>query len=94
MLLFIFDKRTARTGNFLNRDHICYPCKGYERQISVYRSYLHICYIPVFPVGRNQSEIICKNCCDGTRSESLVMKYGKSVRTPFGCIQRFSWQLQ
>src|SRR5580704_3264026 len=83
MLLFIFGRRRARTAYFLDTDHICYPCKAYEREIRVYRSYFHICYIPVFPIGGNQVEIRCKNCGDETRTESLVRKYKKAVKTPF-----------
>ena len=81
-MLFLFGIRTTKTASFLDKDHICYPCKAYEREILVRRSYFHLCYIPVFPVGRNQIEIRCKNCGDETRTETILKKYEKLVKTP------------
>jgi hypothetical protein len=82
-MLFIFGIRTARIGKYMDNDHICFPCKAFEREILVYRAYFHFCLIPVFPVGRRQFEIRCKNCGDETRTESILRKYEKSVKTPF-----------
>src|ERR1700694_5959139 len=81
-MLFIFGRRTARIGNYVDNDHICYPCKGFEREIRVYRAYFHFCYIPVFPIGAKQFEIRCRNCGDETRLESVLKKYEKSAKTP------------
>jgi hypothetical protein len=82
-MLFIFGIRTARIGNFIDNDQICYPCKAFERQVQVYRRYFHFCLIPVFPMGARHFEIHCKNCGDDTRSESLVKKYESRAKTPF-----------
>ena len=83
MLLVIVGKRVARIGNYIDNDHICYPCKAFDREIRVYRPYVHFCYIPVFPIGGKQFEIRCRNCGDETRSDNLVKKYEKSAKTPF-----------
>jgi hypothetical protein len=88
-MLFLFGIRTVRTGYFLDRGHICYPCKAYEREIRVWRSYFHVCYLPVFPVGSNQVEIRCKNCGDETRSEIILRKYEKLVKTPLWLYSAF-----
>lgn len=82
-MLFIFGRRVARIGRYIDNDHICYPCKAFEREIHVYRPYFHFCFIPVFPIGGRQFEIRCRNCGDETRSETLVKKYEKSAKTPF-----------
>ncbi|HEX9513183.1 MAG TPA: zinc-ribbon domain-containing protein [Puia sp.] len=82
-MLFIFGRRAARIGNYIDNDHICYPCKAFDREVQVYRSYFHFCFIPVFPMGGKQFEIRCRNCGDETRSESIVRKYEKSAKTPF-----------
>jgi hypothetical protein len=82
-MLFIFGRRFARIGNYIDTDHICYPCKAFDREIKVYRSYFHFCYIPVFPMGGKQFEIRCRNCGDETRSESILRKYTNSAKTPF-----------
>ena len=81
-MIFIFGKRTARIAYFLDTESLCYPCKAYEREVAVYRSYFHICLIPVFPLGVNQFDIRCKHCGDETKSENLVRKYEKLVKTP------------
>jgi hypothetical protein len=82
-MLFIFGRRFARIGNYIDTDHICYPCKAFDREIKVYRSYFHFCYIPVFPMGGKQFEVRCRNCGDETRSESIVRKYENRAKTPF-----------
>lgn len=82
-MLFIFGKKFARIGNYIDTDHICYPCKAFDREVKVYRSYFHFCFIPVFPMGGKQFEIRCRNCGDETRMESLVRKYENSAKTPF-----------
>src|SRR5882757_6073388 len=82
-MLFIFGRRTARIGNFIDNDHICYPCKEFDREINVYQYYFHFCFIPVFPMGGKRMEIRCRNCGDETKSEILVKKYEGRAKTPF-----------
>ena len=82
-MLFIFGTRYARLGKFIDHEHICYPCKAYDKEIQVYRSYFHFCLIPVFPIGPRHYEIRCRNCGDETKSENLVNLYESKARTPF-----------
>jgi hypothetical protein len=82
-MLFIWGIRFARIGRFIDKDHICYPCKASDREIRVYRRYFHFCYIPVFPLGRNQVDMHCRNCGDETRLEKIVKQYDAHNRTPF-----------
>ena len=81
-MLFVFGTRVARIARYTDKEHICYRCKAFEREVSVYMPYFHLCMIPVFPIGRKQFEVRCANCGDDTRSESLVRKYEKLARTP------------
>jgi hypothetical protein len=81
-MLFIFGIRDALIGKYKDSDHICYPCKAYDREILVYRSYFHFCLIPVFPVGAKRFEIRCANCGDETRSENIINQYNKRTGTP------------
>lgn len=81
-MLFIFGIRDARIGQYNDTDHLCYPCKSYDREIQVYRSYFHFCLIPVFPVGAKKFEIRCRNCGDETKTESIVREYNQRTRTP------------
>jgi hypothetical protein len=37
MLLILFGKRTATIGKYTDNDHICYPCKAFEREIQLGR---------------------------------------------------------
>jgi hypothetical protein len=82
-MLFIFGKRYARIGKYVDNDHICYPCKAYDREIQVFRSYFHFCLIPVFPIGAKQFDIRCRNCGDETRSENIINEYDSRAKTPF-----------
>src|ERR1700733_8028801 len=82
-MFFIFGRRVARIAKYTDSDHICYPCKAFGREIKVYRSYFHLCFIPVFPIGRKQFEVRCKNCGDEIRSENIVKKNEKLAKTPF-----------
>ncbi|HLA58945.1 MAG TPA: hypothetical protein VK622_09305 [Puia sp.] len=81
-MLFIFGIRNARIGKYRDSDHICYPCKAYDREILIYRSYFHFCLIPVFPVGARKFEIRCCQCGDETKSENIVRQYDQKTKTP------------
>jgi hypothetical protein len=81
-MLFIFGKRVARTGRWIDTEHICFPCKSFDREILVYRPYFHLCFIPVFPIGKKLLEMHCRNCGDETRLDSVVRKYEGLAKTP------------
>jgi hypothetical protein len=82
-MLFIFGIRRIRIGHYIDTEYLCYRCRFYDHEVNIYRSYFHFCFIPVFPVGRSQIEIHCRNCGDDTNLDSLVKKYGSRARTPF-----------
>lgn len=54
-----------------------------DRDILVYRSYFHFCFIPVFPIGAKQIEMRCRNCGDETKLENVVKEYEDRAKTPF-----------
>lgn len=64
-------------------DHICYPCKSFDREILIFRPYFHLCFIPVFPIGGNEYSMRCRNCGDDTRLDSVMEKYQARTKTPF-----------
>jgi hypothetical protein len=70
-MLVIFGSRTIRTGQFIDKDHLCYHCQAYDREVQVHRTYFHFCFIPVFPIGGKQMEMRCRNCGDQTKLESV-----------------------
>jgi hypothetical protein len=82
-MLFIFGIKFARICRYSDRDHICYPCSAFDREVRVFRPYFHFCLIPVFPTGPKQWEMRCKNCGDETVLESVVREYEGRARTPF-----------
>ena len=82
-MLLVFGKRVARIAKYTDKEHICYRCKAFEREVSVYMPYFHLCLIPVFPIGKKQFEVRCANCGDDTRSENIIQKYKNRVKTPF-----------
>jgi hypothetical protein len=79
-MLYFFGRRVARIAKFTETEFICYPCKNFEREVSVYMPYFHLFFIPVFPIGRKQFGVRCKNCGDDTRSENILRKYEKRAR--------------
>jgi hypothetical protein len=82
-MIFIFGKRLAKVGSFIDHDHICYPCKASDRQVLIHRPYFHLCFIPVFPIGGNEYSMHCRNCGDDTLMETVVTRYRGKVRTPW-----------
>ena len=82
-MLYIFGRRDARIAKYTDKEYICYPCKAFEREVSVYMPYFHLCFIPVFPIGKKRFEVRCTNCGDETKSENLIRKYEKLAKTPF-----------
>jgi hypothetical protein len=81
-MLFIFGIRAIRIGAWFDTDHICYPCRAYDREIQVYRSYFHFCFIPVFPVGKKEVVMCCRNCHDETQMASVVEEFTGKAKTP------------
>jgi len=82
-MLFVFGKRIARIAKYMDKETICYPCKAFEREVSVYIPYFHLCFIPVFPIGKRRFEVRCLTCGDDTKSENLIRKYEKQAKVPF-----------
>lgn len=82
-MIFIFGMRTISIGQFIDKDHICYRCQAYDREVRVFRTYVHFCLIPVFPVGGKRLEMHCRNCGDQTKSETVEKKYLGIAKTPF-----------
>ncbi len=80
-MLFIFGIRVATLGKFIDRDHICYRCQSFEREVQVTRPYFHFCFIPVFPTGPKQFEMHCRNCGDDTRLESVTEQFAGKTRS-------------
>jgi hypothetical protein len=82
-MLFLFGIRVARIGRYRDRTHICYPCKAFDRDVQVLRSYFHFCLIPVFPTGAKQWGMRCRNCGDETLLENVKKEFEAKARTPF-----------
>jgi hypothetical protein len=82
-MLYIFGRRVARIAKYTDKEYICYPCKAFEREVTVYMPYFHLCLIPVFPIGKRQIEVRCTNCGDDTKSENILRKYEKRAKIPF-----------
>ena len=82
-MLFIFGIRRIRIGRYFDTEYMCYPCRSYDHEVNVYRSYFHFCFIPVFPVGGNQVEVHCRNCGDETALDNIIKKYVRTSRPPF-----------
>src|ERR1700712_245309 len=78
-MLFLFGKRDARIARYSDTEHICFRCKSFDREVTVWKPYFHICFIPFFPVGPKTWEMRCRNCGDQTQLESVLDEYrGKS----------------
>ncbi len=82
-MIVVFGKRSARIARFTDTAHRCYPCGSYDREVSVYRSYFHLCLIPVFPMGRRFIEMQCRVCGDQTALDSVTKEYLPQAKTPF-----------
>jgi hypothetical protein len=80
-MLFIFGIRIATLGRFIDRDHICYRCQSFDREVLVSRPYFHFCLIPVFPTGQKQFDMHCRKCGDDTRLDSVVEQYEGKIRS-------------
>ena len=82
-MIVVFGKRSARIAHFSDTNHRCYPCGSYDRDVSLYRSYFHLCLIPVFPMGRTMIDMRCRHCGDQTSLESVTKEYLPKAKTPF-----------
>jgi hypothetical protein len=80
-MLFIFGIRVTILGRFIDREHICYRCQSFDREVLVRRPYFHFCLIPVFPTGPAQFSMHCRKCGDETRLDSVVEQYEGKIRS-------------
>ena len=82
-MFIIYGKRKARIKRYTDNQQACQSCKTFDLDVTVYREYYHLYYIPVFPVGSKTVEIRCKHCGEPLRSETAKEQYYKTSRTPF-----------
>lgn len=82
-MLFMFGIRHARIGHYTDEEHVCYRCRAFDREVSIYRPYFHFCFIPVCPVGPAWFAMHCRNCNDDTRLETVMKANAHRTRAPF-----------
>lgn len=82
LLLHIVGERFAVAKKYYDFSHPCPYCKNIETEITVYRQYIHICFIPVAPDNNRKSKITCTRCGKNTELPGLQREYERKTLPP------------
>lgn len=82
-MFLIYGRHKARIKKYLANDQACKECRSFNIEISVYREFYHLFYIPFCPVGDKTVSACCRNCGEPFRSESFLSYYKQIGKTPF-----------
>lgn len=76
-------KNTVTIKRYKDYQHKCPSCGMYDLQVSVYKPYFHIFFIPIAPTDVKSSKIVCDHCGHPIRIDSLQKHYESITRIPF-----------
>lgn len=82
-MFLIHGKRTLRIKKFSDHSQPCKHCVAFDTEITVYKKYFHLFFIPFFPVGEKTVQIVCRQCGEINRSETLQAEYCNQTKNPF-----------
>ncbi len=81
-MFIIYGRKTAHISNGTSHDYSCENCKDIDMDVNVFREYLHMFFIPFFPIGQKNANVRCNNCGDRKYIVPLQQQYEKSAKTP------------
>jgi hypothetical protein len=81
-MLILYGRRTTRIKKYTDNQQCCKNCGAFDLDVRVYRSYYHVFFVPVFPVGDKSVQISCNNCGEPVRVDSLRKHYDGLSNTP------------
>lgn len=82
-MLVLYGTRTSRIKKYTDNQHCCKSCGAFEIEVQVSRSYFHVFFIPVVPVGFNTVLMRCGNCQEPFRLQTLQTQYENKSKAPF-----------
>jgi len=82
-MLIVYGRRKLRIKKYTDHSNPCSNCKAFDLEISVYKKYCHIFFIPFFPIGPKMSVLKCNSCGHQLRMDSLQTDYEKNTKNPF-----------
>jgi len=77
-----FGRRKLRIKKYSDNHTACLECKSFGLNITIFKEYFHILFIPFFPSGIKTSTVYCPNCCRTIRYDSLQQTYEKATKNP------------
>lgn len=66
----------------VDKNQSCSNCNSDGVNVAVYRSYYHVFFLPLFPVGNKSAEITCPNCREQKWFKGQTALYEQATRTP------------
>ena len=79
--MLIFGKRKIRIKKHDDFHIQCENCSECKQRFSVYQTYYHLFYIPVFPASQKSIKTVCLNCKDSFNDQK-VLHYLSITKTP------------
>jgi zinc-ribbon family len=81
-MLVIYGRRKARIKKYTDNRNYCKSCNSFDLNVKVYKEYFHIFFIPFFPTGDKKVKIVCNNCGEPYRVDTVQKDYERSTKIP------------
>lgn len=82
-MFILYGNRTALIKTEVDNHEVCGTCNGVGIDITVYRKYFHIFFLPMFPSESKDAFMHCSHCGERKWIKGKRELYEKATRTPF-----------
>jgi len=81
-MFILYGRRTVCIKRDEDNHQVCNSCKSIGVDVSVYREYFHLFFIPIIPSGPKNVKIYCSNCREPKWFKDYAKLYEQATRTP------------
>jgi hypothetical protein len=81
-MFILYGRRTVCIKSDIDNHKVCNSCQSMGVDVSVYREYFHLFFLPVAPSGPKDVKINCSQCREPKWYKDAAEVYEKATRTP------------
>ena len=81
-MFILYGRRTVCINSDTDHQKVCDTCNSMGVDVSVYREYFHVFFLPIFPSGNKNAKINCSQCREQKWYKGAAEIYEQATRTP------------
>jgi hypothetical protein len=81
-MILLYGKRSIRIKKYTDNTHACPSCRAFDLDVSVYKSYYHLFFIPFFPSWEKYASITCNACEYHFSDQAIEKEYEDKSKSP------------